>query len=89
MGHSEAARTGLHAHLDVEVGRVAEHGPDGVRLRLHVHLLDLSGLEGLVSIRLLLVLSESGGKRSFRRLEGGAGQARYRSHDDVREYVGV
>ena len=70
----------MWAYLDVEIGRVAEHSPNSLRLRLHVHLLDLSRLERLVAV--LRILGKCGGKRSFRRLQSGTGQ--HRGHLDAR-----
>lgn len=70
------------AHLDIEIGGITEHSSDGLRLGLHVHLLDLPRLKRLVPIRLLLGLSKGGGKRGFGRLSGSTGQ--YGGHVHVR-----
>ena len=67
------------AHLYVEVGGIAEHCSDAIRLRLHVHLLDFTRFQGFILTNKFArcrLISQCSRERSSRSLEGGARQGR-------------
>lgn len=83
LSEINAQSSSLRTHLDIEICGIAKHSLNSFGLGLHVHFLDLSGLQELLVIDGDGLISQCGRERSSRSLEGLTSQGRCGAHGGI------